>query len=395
MTDPARTSRWVRRFVFVGAVFLLLSQATLVAGGTERTAVILGLCGFVFHTVFGKAYSLIPAYFNRALAANRLLPVHLTASTTGTLLLAAGIEQSNSTFETAGATLWGVGVGLFLITLFWTLRGNLTGSETATGSQNAHRERVDRLSNLFIPVALAYLAVGSYELLATTTALPSMFDGYAPRATHLLAAGSAALLLFAVGFRLLPRFLVATPPRPLVWVVLPTGAVGPALLAWGLPSGTRFQVGALMQATAIVGFALGFWVLYLRSNRRRVGFYGVLGATVAGILAVALGVVFAFGTPTTELVAAHRRLTVLGFLGLAIVGVSYQFYPPAIGQFPGAGDRTAVVAMGALFAGLVLEIAGLVAGYSIGVTLGHGITLGGALTHLYLLAGLFHQRRRN
>lgn len=394
MTAAARTSRWVRGFVFVGAVFFVLSQAALVAGSGERTGVILGLCGFVFHTVFGKAYSLVPAYFDRTLATNRLLPVHLTASAGGTLLLAAGVEWSNGLLETVGATVWAVGVGLFLITLCWTLRGNLTGAETATGTQNTHRKRVDRISNLFIPVALAYLAVGSYELLASTTALPPIFDGYAPRATHLLAAGSAGLMLFAVGFRLLPRFLVAPPPRPLVWVVLPTGALGPTLLAWGLPTGTRFQVGALMQTTAVVGFAVAFWALYWRSDRRRVGFYGVLAATVAGVLAVALGVGFAFGTPPTDLFALHRRLTVLGFLGLAIVGVSYQFYPPTVGQFPGASDRTATYVIGALFGGLLVETAGWISGYPSVVTLGRLSTLVGAVAHLYLLAGLFRQRRR-
>ncbi len=392
MTAPERASRWSRRFVFAGVLLLVCWQAGILLGVTRRTAVVLGLLGFVFHTVFGKAYSLVPSYFDSELATTRLMPVHLACSFAGTLALAVDAELDLSGAGTAGSVLWAVGIGLFLGTLFWTVRNNLTGSETGTGTVNEDRRGVDRISNLFVPVALAYLAVGSYELLALTTLLPELTDGYAPRAFHLLAAGTGALLVFAIGFRLLPRFMAATPPAPLVWVVLPAGAVAPLLLAFGLPAGLLLAVGALLQALAVVGFALVIAVLFRRTDRQRVGFYGVLAGVGAGVVAVALGLVFAFDTPTGDLVLVHARLNLLGFLGLVIVGVSYQFYPPAVGTFFGANDRTALSVIFLITAGLVVELGGALVQHSLAVSGGHVLALSGALAHAYLLGRLFHER---
>lgn len=399
MTDAERTSRWSRRFVIAGATFLVAWQVAALAGDRPHATLVLGVMGFVLHTVFGKAYSLLPTYFDRDLATTRFLPVHFGLVVTGTVLLALDREFARFDFELAGLDLgllgrlaWTGGVAVFLGTIFWTIRDNPTGAETATSETKAHRKRVDRVANFFVPVALLYLAVGSWELLAAGSGLPGILDGYRPRTTHLLAAGTASLLVFAVGFRLLPRFLVASPPLSLVLVVLPSGAIAPALLAAQLPSGRMFKVGALLQAIAIACFALAFWLLYYRSDRRRVGFYGVLACTVAGLLGVGLGLYFAFEGINSALLEAHRRSNVLGFLGLAIVGISYQFYPPAVGTLPGIGDRTALGVIATFFAGLVLEVAGALAGVDAVGTAARVLVLGGALVHCYLLAGLFHER---
>lgn len=392
MTSAEHSSRWVRRFVVVGVFFLVGWQVVVLADVSHRPGLVLGLLGFVFHTIFGKAYSLIPTYFDRDLVTSRWLPMHLALTAGGVSLLAVGMAVENTQVETTGALLWAAGVAVFVGTLGWTIRSNQTGSETATGDHDADRRQVDRVANLAVPVALTYLVVGTYELLAISGGLPTLFDGYPPRAIHLLAAGSGALMVFAVGFRLLPRFLVAHPPLALVVVVLPSGAVGPALLAAGLPAGTMFQVGAVLEAVAILGFALTVWVLYRRSDRRRVGFYAVLASTFAGVAGVALGLHFAFATPTSELIAIHRRLNVLGFLGLVVVGVSYQFYPPAIAAFPGGGNRTALVATGALAFGLTVEALGVAGGLDGIVFLGQVGALFGALAHGFVILGLFRQQ---
>jgi hypothetical protein len=401
VTDAERASRWSRRFVLAGAALLVLWQAAELAGLGRRAAVTLGVLGFVCHTVFGKAYALVPSYFDRDLATPRAMPVHLTCSLAGTLLLAgastpslrAGLApETLRAAAAAGALLWAAGVVAFLGTMGWTLRGNLTGAETATGGANEDRRPVDRAANAFVPIALAYLAVGSYALVAGRTALPVLLDGYPPRAIHLLAAGFAGLLLFAVGFRLLPRFLVARPPRALVATVLPAGAVGPALLAVGLPAGPMLHAGAAVESVAVVGFAAAFGLLFARSDRRRVGFYGVLAAAVAGTLAALAGLSLAVGPYLPGLVTAHRRLMILGFLGLAIVGATYQFYPPAVGTFPGAGNRTALGAIALLAGGLLVETAGLLGGVATVVTVGRVAAALGAAVHLGLLVGLFRER---
>ncbi|MFW5903740.1 MAG: hypothetical protein ACOCS7_03280, partial [Halolamina sp.] len=295
-TTAERTSRWARRFVLAGVGFLLAWQVLVVAGAGRRTTVALGVLGFVLHTAFGKAYSLVPTYFDRDLATTRFVPAHFACSVVGTTLLAidrvAGVELA----DTVGSALWCVGVALFLGTILWSVRDNPTGRETGTGTANADRRDVDRVANAFVPVALAYLAIGSYALFAVETPLPTVFDGYGPRSSHLLAAGAAGLLLFAVGFRLLPRFLVASPPRSLLWTVLPAGAIGPGLIAATLPAGPWFRVGAVVQALAVGGFALAVSLMVRESSRDRVGLYGVLAGAWAGVAGVVIGGWFAAGT---------------------------------------------------------------------------------------------------
>lgn len=392
-------SLWARRYVVVSASFLVLWQATLVVGVPRRTSVTLGLFGFVLHMVFGKAYSLIPSYFDRQLEWAWAPGFQFPLTVLGTLgLSAAPLAGSpsgplaQSTLGTAGAILWSAGVAVFLSSILWTIRGNLTGSETATGGVNQDRQPIDRFANAFMPIALLYLALGTYTKLAAHTGLPVLVDGYPPRATHLLGAGTATLLVFAIGFRLLPRFLVETPPRWLIRVVLPTGAIAPILLAVSLPDGGIFPDAALLQATAILGFVAAIGSMLRRSDRRRVGFHGVRLGGIAGVLAVLLGLHFATTGPSPALVTAHLRLTLLGFLGFTIIGVAFQFYPPNAGTFPYANDRTALAAIGALAGGLGLQIVGLIVGASSVETAGALLSLLGAAGYWYLLVGLFRER---
>jgi hypothetical protein len=422
-------SRWARGFVAGGVCWLVAGLAGQLLGATRRTTVALLLFGFVLHVVFGKAYSLVPTYFDRTLAAPRAPALHLPLALVGVAGLAlggtgpvlggatelalggTGIELSG-TATTLGAVSWTLGVCVFLGTLAWTIRDNLTGAETGTGEAKAHRRTVDRLANATVPVALLYLAAGSYATLAAATPLPPLIDGYPPRASHLLAAGTAALMLFSLGFRLLPRFLTADPPQKLVPVVLVPGALGPALLAVGLPHGPLLHVGATLETIAVVTFAVVYLRLFRQSDRPRIGLYGVLAGVGFGVCGVTLGFLLAVGGATATLVATHFRLTLLGFLGLSVVGVSYQFYPPAAGTFRGASDRTAALAMACLALGVTLRLgsgltawqfgtAVLTAGFSETTALtlppvlrisGDAVALLGGIVHAGLILGLFTDR---
>ncbi|MFC6863748.1 hypothetical protein ACFQGE_09750 [Halomicroarcula sp. GCM10025817] len=355
----------------------------------RRVVVPLALYGFVLHVLFGKAYALVPSYFDRPLAAPRAPLVQLPLSVLG----AAGIALSPvgpGWVGPLGAGLWAAGVAVFVATLGWTLRDNLTGAATGTGGANAHREPVDRAANAVVPVALGYLVLGTGGHLWTVT-------GGAPLATmqasHLLAAGTAALFVFGVGFRLFPRFLVASPPRTLVAVVLPTGAAGPALLGVGLFDPLFVLVGGAFEAFAVVGFALAYLVLFARSDRRRVGFYAVLVAVLAGVAGVALALATLVVGRDPALVSAHYRTMLLGFLGLTAVGAAYQFYPPSVGQVPFASDRTALVSIALLAGGLAVQVGGGLTGLPVLQTAGEAVALGGALLYAWLLNGAFARQR--
>jgi len=396
MTDPERVSTWARRVVFTGALFLPAWQLAAVAGAGRRVGVILGLLGFVFHTAFGKAYSLVPTYFERELVTARLMPAHLGCSGAGTLLLAADASSAVSiqAAGAAGGTLWALAVLVFVGTVLATIRDNLTGAETGTGEHNADRRRLDRVANLGVPAALLYLLVGSYELLAVSTGLPALFDGYPPRAFHLLAVGTGALLVFAIGFRLLPRFLATSPPERVAILVIPAGILAPPPLAAGLPAGRLLRAGALLVSVAMLGYAGVVTVLVTGTDRDRVGIYGVAAGAVAGVLGVTLGLGFAFADVSSDLVTAHRRLNVLGFLGLTIVGVSYQFYPPGVVSGRVDGETVALAAIGCLAGALGLELLGAFVSGTV-ADIGLMLALVGATLHTSLLAWIFRWRYGN
>jgi hypothetical protein len=387
-------SRWSRAFVAAGVCWLVAGLAAILFAIPRRGVVVALLFGFVLHTVFGKAYSLVPTYFDRQISLTHAPAIQFPLTLAGTILLALdGARITDAQwFGQAGAGAWTLGVAIFLGTIGWTIRDNLSGAETATGDANADRRPVDRVANAFVPVALLYLAVGSYATLAGVTDFPVLVDGYPPRASHLLAAGTGALLVFAIGFRLLPRFLVASPPRRLVPVVLLTGTLGPVFVALGLPSGPLLHAGAGLQTVAVVGFAVSYLALFARSPRERVGFYAVLAGAVFGVIGVVLGFWMAVDVPAVAVSTAHFRVNLLGFLGLTIIGVSYQFYPPTVGTFPGASNRTAGLAIGAIAAGLLAQVGGFLGEIEVAVTGGEALALLGGVVHAGLLLALFVER---
>ncbi|KAB1192704.1 hypothetical protein GJR96_04310 [Haloferax sp. MBLA0076] len=391
--NPEAVSRWSRRHVAAGALFLVAWQAAVLFGAPHRTGVAFGLYGFVLHTVAGKGYSLVPSYFARQLVVPRAPPASLSLLSLGTVGLAAvPFPGVPAVVGVAGAVCWALGALVLVGALGWTVRDNVTGRQTGTGEPNADRRRVDRFANAFVPVVFGYLLAGAYETLAVTGGGPSLTGRGLAGAIHLLAAGVGVLLVFTVGFRLLPRFLVSYPPSALVAVVLPAGALGPTLVAGNLWGGTWFRLGAVAETLAIVGFAVAYVVLFVRSDRRRVGLYGPLLGVVLGVVGVSLGLHFAFvGVPTGG-VTAHYRLNLTGFLGVTIVGIAYQFYPPAIGSFPGADDRTALASIWCLAVGVAVEASGSLAGVALVVTFGRLLAFVGACLYGYLLFGLFRER---
>ncbi|MUV50558.1 hypothetical protein [Haloarcula sp. CBA1122] len=382
---PERVSRW---FVTASALFFVGFHAAMAVAAPRRVVVTLGLYGFVLHVLFGKAYALVPSYFNRDLAWDRGPAVQFPLSVLGTAGLALA-PFGPPWLQPVGTTLWAGGVAVFLGTVGWTIRGNVTGAATGTGGPNAHREPVDRTANVAVPIALGYLAFAAGGALATTAGFESMLP---QQLSHLLAAGTAALFVFGVGFRLFPRFLVAEAPRPVVTVVIVAGAVGPALLGFGLFDRRLLLIGGIMEAIAVVGFALSYIGLFLRSERRRVGFYVVLVAVVAGVVGIGLGLTIAATGRSPALVSAHYRAMLAGFLGLTVVGAAFQFYPPAVGVWPYANDRTALVTIGLLGGGLGVQLLGLIGRFGWIISVGTAAGALGALLYTYLLLAAFARR---
>ncbi|MCU4975657.1 hypothetical protein OB955_23505 [Halobacteria archaeon AArc-m2/3/4] len=393
----ATVSRWSRAFVATGVTFFVCWQLAIVAGVGRPATVFLGLYGFVFSVVFGKAYALLPSYFERELAVAHAPMVHLPLATGGAIGLFAGAVGVASgpgpwSWGFLGALSWFTGCLVFVGTLGWTVRDNLTGRETGTGSVNEHRRRIDRASNAFVPVVFAYLLAGGVLPVLEGLGVDGPIS-VGPPTTHLLAAGTATLLVFVIGFRLLPRFTVTTPRPFLVALVLPAGAIAPAMLAVDFLGGTTFRLGAVLQVLAVTGFAVTVGDMYRRTDRDRVGFHAVFAGALCGIAAVGLALYVALVGVETGVLEAHVRLAAGGFLGLTIVGVSYQFYPPAIGSTPGVDDRTALVSIALLAGGFGLEALGYLTAMNSVTTVGQYVVLLGALCYAFVIGTIFLEQR--
>jgi len=390
MSAP-QVSQWSRRFVAAGALWFVAFAAAALLGLGRRPEVVLALYGFVLHTVFGKSYALVPSYFDRTLSVPRAPAVQFPLSVGGVLALAVGsLRGVPEAVSAVGAAAWCLGVLVWLGALGWTVRDNRTGAETGTGDHQADRRTIDRAANAAVPLVAGYLLAGSYELLAASLGLPTLLDGATPRVSHLLGAGGATLLVFAVGLRLFPCFLVAHPPRALVAVVLSAGAVGPALLAAGLYDETLLAVGAVVEGAAILGFAAFYAVLFARSDRARVGLTIALLGVLAGLVAVAIATHLVVAGRSVAVIRLHYRVALVGFLGLVIVGAAVQFYPPAVGEWPGSNDRTALAAAALIAGGLALQTVGSMV--SPATAAGEVAVIAGASGYAYLLTSAFVAR---
>lgn len=398
-------SRWSRRYVLIGVLSLCCWQLATVVGLPRRTTVALAVFGFVFHVVFGKAYALVPAYFDAELIFERAPMVQFPFVVTGATCLALDpllARRFPVDLGVLGGVLWSVGVVVFVGTLVPTIAGPLRRGTTGTGDHNADRRPLDRFANRFVPVVLLYLLVGSYETVAGQTgALPPLI-GVRAAATHLLAAGAATLLVVTLGFRLLPRFLGAHPTRSSAALVLPAAATAPGIIAGGFVDERLLPLGAALMLVAVGGFALVVFGMWSRSGKRRVGVNALLPSATFGVIGVLFGGLFAVGGASPALIETHLRVNLLGFLGLMIVGTSFQFYPPRLGAFPGSSNRSASAAIAALACGLGIEVLGIAAiaafdpataALSTGaIALGRWLTLLGAFGYAYLIASVFTAR---
>ncbi|NIB98965.1 hypothetical protein [Halobacterium sp. R2-5] len=377
--------RWTRLFTLAGLAFLLLWRVGLLVGIPARSAVHLAVLGFVLHVVFGHAYLLVPAYFGRVHSPSRAPRLHLALSATGATLLAASyLPVVPTRAGLAGALLWAAGVVVFAASLARALHGVVRERDVFADASNS----AERAAVLVVPVPFLYLLVGTYDLLAARTAVPALLAASPAAVSHLFAAGVAALLVFVLGVRLLPRFLGTDPLAAPSVFVLAAGSVGPGLLARSLWGGWLFRAAAAIEGVAVVTFFAHAAVLFARSDRRRVGLYAILAGLGAGAVAVGVAASVAAGWLSPARIVAHPAVALGGFLAVTVGGFLVQFYPASAGNFPGCSDTAVGVALGALLCGVLVEAGALAVGNPAAVTSGRVLAAAGAVGLAYVVGGV-------
>ncbi|MFC6718960.1 hypothetical protein ACFQGT_20145 [Natrialbaceae archaeon GCM10025810] len=239
-----------------------------------------------------------------------------------------------------------------------------------------------------VPVAIGYLLVGTIGLLATTPVLE--FESITlPQVSHYYAVGFGAVLIYALGARLLIGFYHVTPSRVISWPTLLAGAVAPLLLGMPLWQEPWFSLGGVLGAVAMTGYLLLVGFVAVETDRSRVELAGILCGSLTGVAAVAVGLSVAFGGGIHDATTLHRTFVLSGFFPLTIVGYAYQFFPVTSGRFPGATTRGVAAAIGLLAVGVLVQGIGVVGQIELVRSVGIACSALGGLGYLYLVTGRF------
>jgi hypothetical protein len=384
--------RWTQRFTVASAVAFVIACAA--AGVTSDLEIpgVLVVFGFVCPMIFGMGYLLLPPYVRRTLIDDRLPGIHfcLAFSGAGLLILGTALDGAGL-LVSIGVTLWSLGVVVFVGALLATVGPAVLDDPSIIFRFGDRSQRSTRLATAAIPVAIGYLVLGTIVLVHSTGTIGSDTSSLAAT-IHLYAAGFGAVLIFSLGARLLVGFFRVNQPKPLLWVVLITGAFAPALLGLYLWVDPWFSIGAILESIAMVGYGVVVAIAGYRTERRRVGYTGIALGAVAGVVAIVLAALVAVETPLlVATVSVHRTAILWGFFPLTIVGYAFLFFPVADGQVPGATPRVARAAIVALAVGLLLRLAGIV-GPSIYLRIGGvAISSAGAVLYCYLVTRRFYR----
>lgn len=390
MGDSGTVSRWTRRFTVGSAISMIMLQAVFLFDASYRVVTIVGLFGAVLPMVFGMAYLLVPSYVGRTLATNRLPGVHFTVAYVGTGLFASHeLFELDGVILTVGIILWGIGVALFIGSLLWSIAPAVRTPQKPVGLSGTQSRRTRQLAKMAIPVAVVYLVIGTVALLSIGLDVPMPVNASLPIVVHFYATGFVALLIFALGIHLMAGFFEVSVPEPLAYLLLFSGGIAPGVLAIHFYHPPWFIVGAGLEFIAMLTYGSIVAVVVTRTDRRRVGIYGIGFGALAGVVSVgvAFGILVGFSKYSTFDI--HVVGVLNGFLLLTIIGYAYQFFPVTNSQCWGATDRFAATTIFLLGTGTGVRL------LSIGVetswlrTMGVGLALFGIIGYAYLMIQRF------
>lgn len=282
--------------------------------------------------IFGMAQQFVPLYAGRQLWSPRWAFVQVSLAVVG-----VAVMLPTPALEPVGFGLWLVSAVLFVLVFVRTLRSEKLPVRPA--GRHPEYMQMDRLGTPMTVAAVLYLiaaSAGFFLQSPSTAPLVPAVQAYYYSWLHVYNLGFIALMIFGVGFHLLPRFLDAVPNLRLAKVIVAMALPGPVMVAVTMPYldvpalEFLFAAFAFFEAVAAVLFATLVLDVWNRSEHRRPASAFNATAGLWLILGVTFGALFGiFPTLTaTDWVPAHGWINFFGFAGFEILGVAHEVLPP-------------------------------------------------------------------
>lgn len=357
--------------------------------------------------IMGMAQQFIPLYSGRELWSGRGALLQVSVSIAGVVLLLI-----HPLLAPLGLALWLLGTLLFILWIGMTLR-----SQKLPVRPQGKRPEFRRMDVYAIPMtssAVFYLVAASVGfLLASPSDAPLVPFAAAHWFSffHLYTLGFIVLMVFGVGFHLLPRFLDAVPRLGLAKAITVMALPGPAMVALTMPFldvpsvEFVFAIFAVFEALAAALFAFLVLDLWRRSEHRRpastfnamAGLWLILGVTFGSLFGV-------MPSLSLEWVPAHGWINLFGFAGLEILGVTHEVLPPFTSMGLKVSRTTTHTDLVLANLGLTLVVLSYAASIAGFLTVGSFVAVAGfavllllvaiyAWGTLYSLFGIVHPRR--
>lgn len=210
-------SNITRNFILTGFLYLLIgvTLGTLLTINSMREILVssapgiflahshINIFGFIFMVIFGVNYHYIPIFSNRPMYSEKWANYHLYMMIAGVIGMAAGLSFLNRIVIVLSAIFEAAGAYLFMFNIIKTFT-----QKPQIDKEPLKDERYiesDKIAVKFTRVSTPYLIFGT-TLTVFISLIPDGYIRFRPVIYHTYFLGWIAMMVFGVGYHILPRF---------------------------------------------------------------------------------------------------------------------------------------------------------------------------------------------
>lgn len=163
----------------------------------------INIFGFIFMVIFGVNYHYIPIFSNRPMYSGKWASYHLYMMIVGVIGMAAGLSFLNRTVIVLFAVFEAAGAYIFMFNIIKTFT-----QKPQIDKEPLKDERYiesDKIAVRFTRLSTPYLILGT-TLTIFISLMPDGYIRFRPVIYHTYFLGWIAMMVFGVGYHILPRF---------------------------------------------------------------------------------------------------------------------------------------------------------------------------------------------